>query len=145
MSAPRRLRILILGLSITSSWGNGHGCTYRALVRAMAEREHDVLFRERDVEWYASNRDLPDPPYSRTRLYGSLDELDSRWRSETEGADCVIVGSYVPDGIVVGDWVLRNAQGVRAFYDIDTPVTLSALDNGGGGFVRPVQTPPQAP
>jgi len=139
MSAPRQLRIVILGLSITSSWGNGHACTYRALVRAMAEREHDVLFLERDVEWYASNRDLPDPPYSRTRLYGSLDELDSRWRSETEGADCVIVGSYVPDGIVVGDWVLRNAQGVRAFYDIDTPVTLSALENGGADYVTAAQ------
>ena len=29
-----RLSLVILGLSITSSWGNGHATTYRALVRA---------------------------------------------------------------------------------------------------------------
>ena len=53
------MNIVILGLSITSSWGNGHATTYRALVRALALRGHDVLFLERDAEWYAGNRDLP--------------------------------------------------------------------------------------
>ena len=52
--AVRGMRIVILGLSITSSWGNGHATTYRALVRALAARGHDVLFLERDVPWYAA-------------------------------------------------------------------------------------------
>ncbi|HEX3426685.1 MAG TPA: hypothetical protein VHT30_11175, partial [Acidimicrobiales bacterium] len=69
------LRIVFLGLSITSSWGNGHATNYRALMRALADRGHDVLFLERDTPWYAAHRDLPEPPYGRTRLYGSLDEL----------------------------------------------------------------------
>jgi spore maturation protein CgeB len=125
---PCRLRIVIAGLSITSSWGNGHATTYRALVRALAERGHDVLFLERDVEWYASHRDLPEPPYARTALYASLDELDGRFRLDVQQADCVIVGSYVPEGIAVNDWVLGTAEGVTAFYDIDTPVTLAALE-----------------
>ena len=40
--------IVILGLSITSSWGNGHATTYRSLVRGLAARGHRVLFLERD-------------------------------------------------------------------------------------------------
>ena len=69
-----RRRIVILGLTITSSWGNGHATTYRGLVRELARRKHDVLFLERDVPWYAPHRDLPRPPYGRTLLYSTRSE-----------------------------------------------------------------------
>jgi spore maturation protein CgeB len=141
MTQPSPQRIVILGLSITSSWGNGHATTYRALVRGLANRGHDVLFLERDVEWYASNRDLPVPPYGRLALYSSLDELDDRWRAEVRRADSVIVGSYVPEGIPAGDWVLRTAEGVTAFYDIDTPITLAALETGDAAYLARTQIP----
>jgi spore maturation protein CgeB len=124
---PRHLRIVILGLSITSSWGNGHATTYRALLRALAERGHRVLFLERDVPWYAANRDLPAPPYCDARLYTSLDELKRRYGRVVAEADLVIVGSFVPEGVAVGEWTIRQARGVTAFYDIDTPVTLARL------------------
>jgi spore maturation protein CgeB len=129
------LRIVILGLSITSSWGNGHATTYRGLIRELVARGHDVLFLERDVEWYASNRDLPRPPYGRTALYQSLDELNEKFAAEVEGADMVIVGSFVPEGVAVGHWVLENASGVTAFYDIDTPVTLAKLARGDDEYL----------
>ncbi len=129
MTAPR-FRIVILGLSITSSWGNGHATTYRGLVRELAARGHDVLFLERDVPWYAANRDLPRPPHGRALLYDDLGELRSRFEGEVRDADLVIVGSYVPDGVAVGEWVTRTAGGVTAFYDIDTPVTLAKLARG---------------
>jgi spore maturation protein CgeB len=45
-------------------------------------------------------------------------------------ADVVIVGSYVPQGVEVGEWVVGQARGVTAFYDIDTPVTLAKLERG---------------
>jgi spore maturation protein CgeB len=125
-----RQRIVVLGLTITSSWGNGHATTYRGLVRELARRKHDVLFLERDVPWYADNRDLPEPPYGRTALYSSVDELKDRFTREIAQADLVVVGSYLPDGIDIGHWICANARGVTAFYDIDTPVTLSALDAG---------------
>jgi spore maturation protein CgeB len=121
---------VILGLSITSSWGNGHATTYRALVRELTARGHQVLFLERDVEWYAANRDLARPPHGRTVLYRSLAELKRQFAGAVEEADLVIVGSYVPEGVEVGEWVTRTARGVTAFYDIDTPVTLAKLARG---------------
>jgi spore maturation protein CgeB len=127
---PRRMSIVIIGLSITSSWGNGHATTYRSLVRGLEARGHDVLFLERDVPWYAENRDDAQPAGARTALYGSLAELEDRFAGAVRDADLVIVGSYVPDGIEVGRWALDTARGVTAFYDIDTPVTLGALAAG---------------
>jgi spore maturation protein CgeB len=135
------LRIVILGLSITSSWGNGHATTYRALVRELQRRGHDLLFLERDQPWYAQNRDLPRPPYGRTALYGSLDELRDSFAGAVREADLVIVGSFVPDGAAVGDWVQREAGGIKAFYDIDTPVTLARLVRGEHDYLRPSQIP----
>ena len=120
--------IVFLGLSITSSWGNGHATTYRGLLRELARDGHRVTFLERDVPWYAMHRDLPEPPYGSTHLYASLDDLRVRFAGLVARADAVIVGSYVPDGQQVGDWVLQTATGVTAFYDVDTPVTLAKLE-----------------
>src|SRR5690606_25377206 len=80
--------------------------------------------------WYARARDLPDPPFCRTELYTSLADLQQRFTSAVAEADVVIVGSYVPEGVAVGEWVTRTATGVTAFYDIDTPVTLAKLAAG---------------
>lgn len=124
------LDIVILGLSVTSSWGNGHATTYRGLMRELCARGHRVLFLERDQPWYAKNRDLPQPPYGRTELYRSLATLKDRFAREVRQADLVIVGSYVPEGIAVGEWVTQTATGLTAFYDIDTPVTLARLASG---------------
>ncbi|HEU4648443.1 MAG TPA: glycosyltransferase [Gemmatimonadales bacterium] len=134
VSRPQ-LRIVILGLSITSSWGNGHATTYRGLVRELAAAGHDVLFLERDLEWYADNRDLPRPPYGQTQLYKSLSELKARFAEEIREADLVVVGSFVPQGASVGRWVTRTARGVTAFYDIDTPVTLARLAQRNAGYI----------
>jgi spore maturation protein CgeB len=139
LPAARPLNIVILGLSITSSWGNGHATTYRALVRALAARGHRVLFLERNMPWYADNRDLPNPPYGCTELYADVDELKTRFEGPVRTADLVIVGSYVPDGVAVGDWVLATTLGVPAFYDIDTPITLSKLDQGDYEYLAPHQ------
>lgn len=123
----RSLEIVILGLSITSSWGNGHATTYRALARELRARGHHVLFLERNTEWYAANRDLPRPPYAKVALYDTLAELRERYSRAIGQADAVIVGSYVQEGAAIGDWVTGTAEGVTAFYDIDTPVTMANL------------------
>jgi spore maturation protein CgeB len=132
----RRLRIVILGLSITSSWGNGHATTYRSLMRALSQRGHDVLFLERDMPWYRANRDTLDLPWRSVRLYHSVEELRDHWRDALATADLVITGSYVPDGIRVGALVLSLATGIVAFYDIDTPVTLETLAKGECRYIN---------
>lgn len=135
------MKLVVLGLSLSSSWGNGHATTYRALLRAFAERGHEVLFLERDVPWYASQRDLPKPDFCRFALYADLAELQRRWRAEVAEADAVIVGSYVPQGVPVGRWVQETARGVTAFYDIDTPVTLAKLAAGDFEYLSPELIP----
>jgi spore maturation protein CgeB len=139
MSAAR-LRIVVLGLSLSSSWGNGHATTYRALLKALARRGHDILFLERERPWYAANRDLVAPDYCELRFYESVDALDA-WRARIVAADAVIVGSYVPEGIRVGAYVHAHAGGTTAFYDIDTPVTLAALETDSCPYLAAEQIP----
>ena len=132
-----RLDIAILGLSITSSWGNGHATTYRGLVRELVRLGHRVHFLERDVPWYAQNRDLERPPFGKTTLYQSVEELRDAHTRDIREADLVIVGSYVPEGVAVGRWVQKTARGLTAFYDIDTPVTLAKLARRDFEYISP--------
>src|SRR5438128_11599362 len=108
----KQLNIVILGLSITSSWGNGHATTFRGLVRELNRKGHKVTFLERDVPWYALNRDLPNPPYCTTYLYNDLEELKANHTERIKYADLVIVGSYVPEDVEAGKLVLDNADGI---------------------------------
>ncbi|TFI58261.1 glycosyltransferase [Sphingomonas parva] len=134
------MRLVVLGLSLSSSWGNGHATTFRALLKAFAARGHDILFLEREVPWYAANRDVTDPDYCRLEYYADLERLEA-WRDEIAGADAVIVGSYVPEGVAVARFVQAHARGVTAFYDIDTPVTLAKLERGDFEYLSPEVIP----
>ncbi|GGB79480.1 CgeB family protein [Dyadobacter sediminis] len=131
------LNIVVLGLSITSSWGNGHATTFRGLIRELHKNGHDVTFLERDVPWYASNRDLKDFSYCNTILYSGLDELRQKHTEIIRFADLVIVGSYVPEGVAVGHFVVETADGITAFYDIDTPVTLAKMEKNDFEYLHP--------
>jgi spore maturation protein CgeB len=135
------LKIVFLGLSITSSWGNTHATNYRALVGELTTRGHDVLFCERDAPWYASSRDLEELPDAQLLIYGSVDELAARAHDAIAGADLVIVGSRVPEGIAVAELVLGIAEGRKAFYDIDTPSTLAKLQGGDHEYLSPELIP----
>ncbi len=135
------LKIVMLGLSLTSSWGNGHATTYRALVRELDARGHDVLFLERNVPWYAANRDMERPPFGRLELYDSMRELQQNFSAEIGSADAVVVGSFVPEGAAVGKFVVDTAQGATCFYDIDTPITLSKLRGGDAAYITPELIP----
>jgi spore maturation protein CgeB len=128
VSLTSQNKIIFIGLTITSSWGNGHATTYRSLIRELARRGHRVLFFERDMPWYASNRDFTFSEYVEIILYKSINELKDKYVNEIETADLVIIGSYVPEGIEIGKWVIKTAHGIKAFYDIDTPVTMSRIN-----------------
>lgn len=130
------MKLVVLGLSLSSSWGNGHATTFRALLSAFAHRGHEVLFLERDVPWYAAHRDCPRPPFCELAYYSSLDDL-RRFDRDIAGADAVMVGSYVPEGVAIGRHVQALAGGRAVFYDIDTPVTLAKLGRGDHEYLSP--------
>ena len=134
------MRIVFFGLSLSSSWGNGHATTYRALLRGLAQRGHELWFFERERPWYASHRDLPDPSFCRLALYESLTELRAHDKL-IAGADAIIIGSYVSDMPDLLDWLGHNRRGVLCFYDIDTPVTLRKLALGDHEYLSPVMIP----
>lgn len=131
------LNITFLGLSITSSRGNGHATTYRALTHALTQRGHRLTFLERDAPRFADNRDLPNPSSCSLGLYQSLDQLRDDHTQIVREADAVIVGSFVPDGVEVGQWAIDTAAGLTAFYDIDTHLTLRKLEQQDHEYLHP--------
>lgn len=126
----QHFQTVILGPSITSTWENGHATIYRNLVRELSARSHDILFLERNSPWRAENRDLPEPPYCRTEFHYGIGDLKQRFRQDIQSADCVIVGSSVPDGVAVGEWVTSAAPGITVFHDLDTPRTMAKIRMG---------------
>lgn len=119
------MKIAIIGLSVSSSWGNGHATTYRSLIKGLQRRGHEVLFYERQEPWYADNRDLPDCEW--LHFYDSAAAVLSRHRSDFAAADAIIIGSYVRESSKLIRELRRFAPGLLAFYDIDTPVTIARL------------------
>ncbi len=132
-----RRNYVFLGLSITSTWGNGHATTYRGLLKELAARGHQVTFLERDMPWYAQNREFESVPYAQVHLYQSLEQLRDQFGQTVKQADAVVIGSYVPDGIAVARWAKEVASNLLAFYDIDTPVTLASLATGNCAYLAP--------
>jgi spore maturation protein CgeB len=123
------MKLVIFGLAVSSSWGNGHAVLWRALIRAFAERGHRTVFFERDVPYYAQNRDLTSLEGGRLSLYGDWGEALSEAKRELTDADAGMVTSYCPDALAATDLIL-DAPGLHVFYDLDTPVTLAHLAAG---------------
>lgn len=136
------MKIVVFGLSITSSWGNGHATTFRALLKALHSRGHEIIFFEKDAEWYADNRDLPSPAFCRVVLYHRWSDVLGKARTQLTDADVGMVGSYFSDGVAAVDELLDSRAAVKTFYDIDTPITISGLrERGSTEYVRGEQLP----
>jgi spore maturation protein CgeB len=124
------MKLVIFGLTISSSWGNGHATLWRGLCRALAKQGHRVVFFERDVPYYAVHRDLSALSGTDLRLYSSWEEAAGDAQKETADADAALVTSYCPDGVAASELVLSASGPLSVFYDLDTPVTLERLRNG---------------
>ncbi len=121
------MKLVVFGLTISSSWGNGHATLWRGLCRALARHGHRVVFFEKDAPYYAANRDVFEIPNGDLVLYETWDSIAARAKAELADADAAMVTSYCPDGLQATDLVLDTSRIVRTFYDLDTPVTLSKL------------------
>ena len=124
------MKLVIFGLTISSSWGNGHATLWRGLLRALRGRGHDLVFFERDVPYYRAHRDLTELPGGLLVLYADWAEILPTARRHLAEADAAIVTSFCPDGIAASELVLSAGSRVRVFYDLDTPITLNRLRRG---------------
>jgi spore maturation protein CgeB len=132
------MHIVIFGLSISSSWGNGHATLWRALVKAMLRRGHTVNFYEKDVPYYAAERDLHAlPEGAKLRLYSSFEEVCQEAERDLNNADLAMCTSFCPDGPAASNLIAMSRAAVRAFYDLDSPVTLDALNDGVVAYLPP--------
>jgi spore maturation protein CgeB len=125
------MKLVIFGLTVSSSWGNGHATLWRGLLHALARRGHETVFFEHDVPYYAAHRDLYELPRGELVLYSNWNDISVRARQEMQGADTAMVTSYCPDGIAATEMIMGSAgSAVKVFYDMDTPMTLQALREG---------------
>ena len=136
------MKIVIYGLTITSSWGNGHATTYRSLAKALSRKGHRIYFVEKDVEWYHNNRDLPEPEFCNVRLYEQWPHESRDLIALAADADVVLIGSYFPDAIAATRALVNADYGPLLFYDIDTPITMSQLrEQGRTTYLEPSLIP----
>ncbi|EEF61109.1 CgeB family protein [Pedosphaera parvula] len=124
------MKLVIFGLTISSSWGNGHATLWRSLCRALMKRGHQVVFFERNVPYYANHRDLSEIPGMKLVLYAEWEKIMQTAKVELSDADVGMVTSYCPDSIPACELLLSSTVTLKTFYDLDTPVTLHALKNG---------------
>lgn len=125
------MKLVIFGLTMSSSWGNGHATLWRGLCRSLVRRGHEVVFFERDVPYYAAHRDLAHMDGVWLVLYGNWADGLPTMQRELGDADAAMVTSYCPDGIPATD-IIGECPGLKVFYDLDTPVTLDAIRTGNG-------------
>ncbi len=134
------MKLTIFGLTISSSWGNGHATPYRAILRALGGN-HQIVFYEKDVEYYARRRDLGSCDYCQLVLYSEWQDVRTRALGDAAESDVVMCASYCPQGARIVDEVLEMAHPLRVFYDLDTPITLSNLAHGDLDYLRRDQIP----
>jgi len=125
------MKLVIFGLTLSSSWGNGHATLWRGLIRALTRLNHDVVFFERDVPYYAEHRDLVELPGAQLVLYPQWPQIAARARTEVRQADVAILSSYCPDAKAAAALLREETpRALSVFYDLDTPVTLARLEAG---------------
>lgn len=139
--SERTLNIAIFGLTISSSWGNGHATPYRAILRALARQGHRISFFEKDVPYYALRRDFTACDFCELFLYSSWEHIRPCAQRIVAECDAVIFASYCPDGARIIDDIVEIPGPRKLFYDLDTPVTLSNLMSRELDYLRREQIP----
>lgn len=135
------MKITVFGLTLSSSWGNGHATPYRAIIRALDRMGHQVHFFEKDVPYYSSRRDFDSCGYCELTLYSDWASVRDQALSSAADSDVVITASFLPEGRRINDEILDLSSPLRVFYDLDTPVTLNSLRHGEVEYLEAAQIP----
>ena len=129
--SSERVNFVIFGLTISSAWANGHATPWRALLKGLRHEGHTATFFEQDVAYYAAHRDLAAPEFCDLVLYSDWPSALPVARTALASADVAIVTSYCPDGLAACQLVLDTPGPLHVFYDMDTPMTIAALERDG--------------
>ena len=130
------MKLTLFGLTISSSWGNGHATPYRAILRALARMGHQVEFFEKDVPYYSARRDFDSCDYCRLTLYSDWSQVRKQALAAAAESDVVITASFLPEGQTVNDEILQLPRPLHIYYDLDTPVTLNQFRLGEAEYLR---------
>src|SRR5215207_7027795 len=109
------MKLVIFGLTISSSFGNGHATLWRGLCRALGARGHTIVFFEKDVPYYAAHRDLTELECGRLVLYSDWAGMMSEAQRELDDADVGLVTSYAADGVAASEVLLDSGAELRVF------------------------------
>jgi spore maturation protein CgeB len=123
------MRIAFFGSSLVSSYWNGAATYYRGIVRALAERGHEVVFFEPDAYERQQHRDIADPPWAEVVVWTPTAARANELVDSVRGFDLVVKAS----GVGVLDADLEDAVAalegpIRVFWDVDAPATLTRLE-----------------
>jgi len=124
------MKLLIFGLSISSSWGNGHATLWRGLCKSLRKLGHAVVFFERNQPYYEATRDWHCGDGTELVLYDDWWSIRNRVVRELSDADVAIITSYCADAVDAHYRSRDFPHVLCVFYDLDTPVTLSDLRTG---------------
>ena len=124
------MKITIFGLTLSSSWGNGHATPYRAILRALARAGHEITFYEKDAPYYSSHRDFSECNYCELKIYDSWERCRHHALATAAESDIAVLASYCPQGAQIADELLGLGRPLVVYYDLDAPVTLAKLRAG---------------
>lgn len=126
-----RLRIAFFGSSLVSAYWNGAATYYRGILRALAERGHQITFYEPDAYERQAHRDIPDPDWARVVVYPAATPGDVLAAlKQARGADLIVKASGVGthDALLEAAVLeLKTPRTTVIFWDVDAPVTLDRM------------------
>lgn len=124
------MKFSFFGSSLLSAYWNGAATYYRGIIKAMHERGHQITFYEPDAYDRQNNRDIADPSYAITRVYGANEKALLEALEEAKDADVIVKTSGVGvfDDLLEREVLkLKDDNRFVIFWDVDAPATLDRI------------------
>jgi spore maturation protein CgeB len=124
------MKIAFFGSSLVSAYWNGAATYYRGIIRALADRGHQVTFYEPDAYDRQEHRDIPDPPWAEVVVYPNAEDAALAALEAARGSDIVVKcsGVGVFDELLEREVLnLRDGRTSPIYWDVDAPATLDRI------------------
>jgi spore maturation protein CgeB len=124
------MRIAFFGSSLVSAYWNGAATYYRGIIRALADRGHQITFYEPDAWERQQHRDIEDPAWARVIVYPAEEQAALKAVDQACGCDLIVKASGVGifDALLEAAVVDRKSSSIMVvFWDVDAPATLDRI------------------